>query len=71
MLLYITFPSGDQNAFQKELFHWERKLGVGGILISQMRKQEARKVVIFSRLFNECGSELRKPREAGHWREEF
>lgn len=37
------FPYGDQNAFQKDLFHWERELGVRGLLISQMRKQETRK----------------------------
>lgn len=41
VLLYNTFPYGDQNAFQKELFHRERELGVGASLISQMRKQEA------------------------------
>ena len=43
VLLYNTFPYGDQNAFQKELFHRERELGVGVSLISQMRKQEARR----------------------------
>lgn len=50
---YISpFPMESKMLFRK-LFHWERELEVGEILISQMRKQEGRKVVICSRLFND------------------